>query len=65
MIFDGSLESLRIIRKEFPSAHIHACQTRTESGAYVFDELYGAPVLVLEDRNVQPGRVFEVGMEVI
>jgi hypothetical protein len=64
VVFDGTIESLNKIRELHPSAKIYAMQTKMPNGAYVFDYLYGMPVLVIENRNEQPGRVFEIGMEV-
>jgi hypothetical protein len=64
MIFDGTIESFNEIRKVHPSAKIYAMQTKIGDNSYVFDPMYGSPVLVIEDRAEQPGRVFEVGMEV-
>jgi hypothetical protein len=65
MIWDGSVRCLDEVRKLHPSAVIYAMQTKLPDGSYVFDSLYGMPVLCIEDRTEQPGRVFEIGMEVV
>lgn len=64
MIWDGTGKMLDEVRKTHPSAIIYAMQTKLEDGSYVFDPIMGMPVLCIEDRTEQPGRVFEIGMEV-
>ena len=64
MFWDGTIEMLDEVRKVHLSAVIYAMQTKLPDGSYVFDPLHGMPVLCIEDRTEQPGRVFEIGMEV-
>ena len=65
MIWDGTIDCLHQVRKLHPSAVIYAMQTKTPAGDYINDPYYGVPVLVIEDRKAQPGRVFEIGEEVV
>ena len=65
MKFDGTLKCLAEVMKTHPSAAIYLFQTKQPDGSYVCDYLHGSPVLVIDDRKTQPGRVFEVGMEIV
>jgi hypothetical protein len=65
MIWDGTVDGLDEIRKTHPSARIYGYQRKLEDGSYDLDYLYGVPVLVIEDRESQPGRVFDVGDDVV